>query len=224
MDCNTFIKLIKKPLITDSDIKRYLKNQGYVYLIHAVGTNRYKIGRTVNPIARFTELKKQSPYPLQIVDSFWTPDAVKDETNLHTKIRGCRVYGEWFENNEVLQSGCSSPTIPDCFDIFSSKEIWDLSHAVVNLLFCVFNQGKGHTIDESEDSCLRVELKMNLLSCCTSIKELQACIKYLQEYVSEFSYEAKNFDCFYIQSCIAFRSLAEGIKIGKLILVKEDKE
>ncbi|NEP55987.1 MAG: GIY-YIG nuclease family protein [Symploca sp. SIO2G7] len=72
--------------------------EGWVYLIHAVGTNRYKIGRSVNPVARYETLKKQSPYPLQILGSFWTVDVITDEARLHQHWEKSRVYGEWFEN------------------------------------------------------------------------------------------------------------------------------
>jgi hypothetical protein len=32
-------------ILTEQKLSRYQANQGYVYWIHAVGTNRYKIGR-----------------------------------------------------------------------------------------------------------------------------------------------------------------------------------
>ncbi|NER46332.1 MAG: GIY-YIG nuclease family protein [Symploca sp. SIO1A3] len=71
--------------------------EGWVYLIHAVGTNRYKIGRSINPVARYSTLQKQSPYPLQIIDSFWTVDMIADEAWWHEQLSEYRAYGEWFE-------------------------------------------------------------------------------------------------------------------------------
>ncbi len=71
--------------------------EGWVYLIHAEGTDRYKIGRSVNPVARHQTLQKQSPYPLKIVDSFWTMDTVHDEAYIHERCKDNRKYGEWFE-------------------------------------------------------------------------------------------------------------------------------
>lgn len=76
--------------------------EGWVYLIHAVGTNRYKIGRSINPVARYSTLQKQSPYPLQIIDSFWTVDAMTDETWWHKELSEYRAYGEWFELTEEM--------------------------------------------------------------------------------------------------------------------------
>ncbi len=88
-------------LLNQDVIKRYQTNQGYVYLIHALGTDRYKIGRSVNPVARFETLKKQSPYPLKIIECFWTPDAIADEKYFHEIgwLSQKRKHGEWFELN-----------------------------------------------------------------------------------------------------------------------------
>ncbi len=69
----------------------------YIYLIHAEGTNRYKIGRSVNPIVRAADIQKQAPYPLKIIKSAWTLDAPFDEAELHRLYAGYRVFGEWFD-------------------------------------------------------------------------------------------------------------------------------
>ena len=79
--------------------------EGWVYLIHAVGTRRYKIGRSVNPLARLETLKGQSPYPLQVIWTRWTFDAVEDERRAHQALAEYRVYGEWFEFDEVGADG-----------------------------------------------------------------------------------------------------------------------
>lgn len=89
----TYIPMI----LTEETLARYRANQGYVYLVHAVGTDRYKIGRSVNPVARLEQLKGQSPYPLQIIECFWSPDAIADEKALHSIFASARQHGEWFE-------------------------------------------------------------------------------------------------------------------------------
>lgn len=71
--------------------------EGYVYLVHAEGTDRYKIGRSVNPITRIQELQKQSPYPLRLIRTSWSLDAIADEAWLHEHFKDCRIFGEWFE-------------------------------------------------------------------------------------------------------------------------------
>lgn len=70
---------------------------GWVYLIHAQDTKRYKIGRSNNPVARHQTLQNQSPYSLEIINSFWSVDAINDETHLHDEYGQYRVHGEWFE-------------------------------------------------------------------------------------------------------------------------------
>jgi hypothetical protein len=99
-------------ILTEDVLRRYRANQGYVYLIHAVGTDRYKIGRSVNPPVRLETLKKQSPYPLQIVECFWTPDAITDEKKLHIYFKSDRVYGEWFTFKSSIElnghKGCAA--------------------------------------------------------------------------------------------------------------------
>lgn len=78
------------------------KRDGYIYLYHAIGTPRYKIGRSVQPIVRVKEIEKQSPYPLEIIASFWTPDRFRDEAELHRQYDEVRVHGEWFELDQII--------------------------------------------------------------------------------------------------------------------------
>lgn len=77
--------------------------EGYIYLIHAEGTNRYKIGRSVNPIARASDIQKQAPYKLRIIKSTWTLDAVADEASLHRSYSKYRVFGEWFDLEGLME-------------------------------------------------------------------------------------------------------------------------
>lgn len=74
------------------------ERRGWVYVIHATGTNRYKIGRSTEPEARLKQLnQKQSPYPLELVEKFWSIDAITDEQGLHKSLADFQVHGEWFE-------------------------------------------------------------------------------------------------------------------------------
>jgi T5orf172 domain len=72
---------------------------GYIYLIHAVGTKRYKIGLTVRSVEeRFNELNSsQSAYPLQLIAFGKFPDVNVAEKEFHARYSRNRVYGEWFE-------------------------------------------------------------------------------------------------------------------------------
>jgi Meiotically up-regulated gene 113 len=84
-------------VLTQEMVLRYQKNNGWVYLLRAEGTNRYKIGRSVRPVERLERLKNQSPYPLIVVDVAWSADSVLLESQLHKGFDKIRVYGEWFE-------------------------------------------------------------------------------------------------------------------------------
>ncbi|WP_062297188.1 GIY-YIG nuclease family protein [Nostoc piscinale] len=73
--------------------------QGYIYLIHAIGTPRYKIGKTRrDPSKRFLELNSsQSPYPLRLLTFYKTSDIDQQENRIHALAARHRVHGEWFE-------------------------------------------------------------------------------------------------------------------------------
>jgi hypothetical protein len=72
-----------------------------VYIIRATGTNRYKIGKANKAGHRIRELKKQSPYPLELVHTIPTDTPFETERNLHQLLRPFRVHGEWFEMSEM---------------------------------------------------------------------------------------------------------------------------
>lgn len=87
------------------DIRTDDMKEGWVYLVHAEGSPRYKIGETKDPISRLKTLKNQSPYPNKVVDMFWTPDTKFDETGLHEILKSNRKHGEWFEVGFLHQHG-----------------------------------------------------------------------------------------------------------------------
>ena len=77
----------------------YHNSPGFIYLIGAKGTSRYKIGVTTRtPEKRLSELNgSQSPYPLVLVDSIYVENATAGERILHTKFKHYKRHGEWFE-------------------------------------------------------------------------------------------------------------------------------
>ena len=77
--------------------KQRVKVPGFVYLIHAIGTNRYKIGRTQDVAKRFKTLKQQAPFPLELIHSLKVLDAAGFERKLHLKYAAKRKHDEWFE-------------------------------------------------------------------------------------------------------------------------------
>ncbi len=83
------------------DDSAYRDKPGFIYLIHAKGTNRYKIGLTTRSVEqRFAELNgSQSPYPLELIEVISTENVTITEGYLHTKFSLQRRHGEWFEFN-----------------------------------------------------------------------------------------------------------------------------
>ena len=81
------------------DDSAYRNKPGFIYLIHAVETDRYKIGLTTRSVqARLAELNSsQSPYPLELIDWFETDNVTEDEAYFHEKYSDFRVHGEWFK-------------------------------------------------------------------------------------------------------------------------------
>ncbi|GET35912.1 GIY-YIG nuclease family protein [Microseira wollei] len=77
----------------------------YVYLIHEVGTNYYKIGITVNLNKRISQLQTGSANQLKYLHYIQISNRKEVEKALHTKYKTRRVRrnGEWFEfsNQEV---------------------------------------------------------------------------------------------------------------------------
>jgi hypothetical protein len=77
--------------------------QEYVYIIHATGTNLYKIGQTRNLKARLRGLQTSSPYPLRMIDKcFGSQDL---EFYIHREFADYRKTGEWFEFSEAQVIG-----------------------------------------------------------------------------------------------------------------------
>lgn len=70
---------------------------GWIYMIQAVGTGRYKIGFTTNVNSRLAQLASQSAFPLSLVASHPSDDMIRDEMGWHKLFEKQRVHGEWFE-------------------------------------------------------------------------------------------------------------------------------
>jgi hypothetical protein len=74
---------------------------GHVYLIHAVGTKRYKIGYSTKPKLRIKALQTHSPVPLEIISVM--KGHVHLEASLHARFHQWRVQGEWFEFDDAAE-------------------------------------------------------------------------------------------------------------------------
>lgn len=99
-----------------------MKDLGCIYLIHAIGTNRYKIGMTLRDVeVRYKELdSKQSPYPLKFIGYVETYNAREVEKSIHDILKDNRVHGEWFCFDEkdilkvkiTIRNQANEPEIP----------------------------------------------------------------------------------------------------------------
>ncbi|MBD2441374.1 GIY-YIG nuclease family protein [Nostoc sp. FACHB-110] len=93
---------------------------GYIYLIHSVGTNRFKIGLTIAPRTpedRIKELNsRQSPYPLKLIHYVFVADAYTVEKQMHQACKLFQVHGEWFEFSD-------NSYIPQVIQLMESSNI-----------------------------------------------------------------------------------------------------
>ncbi|MEM7760237.1 MAG: GIY-YIG nuclease family protein, partial [Cyanobacteria bacterium P01_A01_bin.40] len=79
---------------------------GWVYLSHQEGSNLYKIGHTTRTInQRLNEIQSNSGSKINLIDSFFSFDAFKDEKDLHKKYKHLREHHEWFKikNYEAIK-------------------------------------------------------------------------------------------------------------------------
>lgn len=69
---------------------------GYVYLVWAEGTDRYKIGSAGYPAKRLRELQTGSPIQLQLIAEKESSDYERQEKLQHQRWAKQRIQGEWF--------------------------------------------------------------------------------------------------------------------------------
>ena len=71
--------------------------KGIVYIVHAEGTTRIKIGRSALPGPRLASLETASPYRLKVLRQIPAQDSAFLERLLHQRYKRYRQKGEWFE-------------------------------------------------------------------------------------------------------------------------------
>lgn len=69
---------------------------GYIYVISAVGTNKFKIGRTRDVMHRINQLQTGCPLKIRYVYHIYVSDTSSIETELHHRFFPQREIGEWF--------------------------------------------------------------------------------------------------------------------------------
>lgn len=74
------------------------QQQGYIYLLQAIGTNRFKIGKTAgNPYKRLSSIQTTSPYKLELLGVIETDHIDAKEEEVQQCFAPYRIQGEWFE-------------------------------------------------------------------------------------------------------------------------------
>lgn len=73
---------------------------GFIYLICAIGTDRYKLGMSKKPGQRLQQLQVGSSHELQLVLTIPTGDMSRLEQLLHKTFKRNRNRGEWFTLSE----------------------------------------------------------------------------------------------------------------------------
>jgi Meiotically up-regulated gene 113 len=106
------------PVFAQAVFNEYCKNNGllpietgYVYLIHAVGSSYYKIGKSIEPSRRILQIQPAMPFECEFVKiwpSYFMSDA---EKYMHSQYSTYRRNGEWFEFNRK-----------DIFDILRGQD------------------------------------------------------------------------------------------------------
>lgn len=80
---------------------------GYIYLVNAVGTDKFKIGKTAGSIAhRIKDLQIGSPIRLRYVYHAYVARMSRTERELHYRFSCFRSVGEWFALSDANVKEC----------------------------------------------------------------------------------------------------------------------
>lgn len=98
---------IRKRVATGKPVPCNLKTNadtgvGYLYLIHAAGTDDYKIGVAKDVKKRLAGLQIATPIRLDVVETKRSGRYKKDEAELHHRFRSFHKRGEWFTFDEKI--------------------------------------------------------------------------------------------------------------------------
>jgi hypothetical protein len=70
---------------------------GYVYIVHGIGTNYVKVGRTAELAHRLRDIGAGVPFPIRVLFVELVHDMEKEEALLKLRFQAFHVRGEWFE-------------------------------------------------------------------------------------------------------------------------------
>jgi hypothetical protein len=79
---------------------------GFIYLLSAVGTNSFKIGRALDVATRIQTLQTSSPVKIRYVYHVYVTNTAICEMDLHNHFNHLRQIGEWFTFAEDDVKAC----------------------------------------------------------------------------------------------------------------------
>jgi hypothetical protein len=95
MDANATLHVVNEP------------RPGHIYLVNAVGTNKFKIGKTAGSVAhRIKDLQIGSPIRLRYVYHAYVDRMNRTERELHYQFAYFRSIGEWFSLSDTNVKEC----------------------------------------------------------------------------------------------------------------------
>ncbi len=77
-------------------IEKRKPTPGYVYVLHAPESQRYKIGRTKDLKNRTQMIGLQLPFAVELIHHIECQDYLQAEAVLHSRYSNKRINGEWF--------------------------------------------------------------------------------------------------------------------------------
>lgn len=103
-----------------------MSKQGYVYLIQAGDSFRFKIGRSVDPERRVKEMQVGSALELKLLCQKRCRDMCAQEDRWHELFGASRKHGEWFDLDEKQLPKIVTALKGDIGVHFSKRTVDDL--------------------------------------------------------------------------------------------------
>lgn len=130
------------PVFAQNFSQEYHRNQGlipyepgFVYIIHAVGSNYYKIGKSINPDQRLLRIAPLMPFRTRFIKVWHSYFMSLAETMLHSLFDEERVNGEWFEFHQYH--------LQDLLGTWGNQSArYTYSLEIHRLLWCDHQEGK----------------------------------------------------------------------------------
>ena len=189
-------------------------NTNFIYLLHAEGSDRFKIGYSNNPEDRRKKIGQQSPFPISLVRSYIVINAHECEQKLHKMFSHRRIHGEWF----VFESKDHAKTLLDEFfsnhssnlEAKQSNNMIEKSRNEVLLAKAI----KSFMFQSSDSQISAYDL-LNYLSPKTNMKLDVSLIETFFDWFEEFHFGkkiVKNIDDHKIVSFLFFKLTQDRLK------------